>query len=123
MYRNVYVPSYMNFGSFVFGMIGGMVYNKYRGDYKKFSRKPTVIILWYSMIPFAVALLLSAFIFYENDFAKPAIWIALYAAIIRNLWGLLQSSFITGVAFGLGCNFNKMIFQYRANLFSNFRDH
>ncbi|XP_037044343.1 nose resistant to fluoxetine protein 6-like [Bradysia coprophila] len=102
MYRNVYVPSYMNFGSFVCGMIGGMVYNKFKDDYKKFSRKTTLVILWYSMIPFAILLLLSAFIFYENNFVKPAIWIALYAAVIRNLWGFLLASFITGVAFGLG---------------------
>lgn len=93
----------MNFGSFVFGMIGGLVYKKYRDDYKRFSRKTTLVILWYSMIPFAIALLLSAFVFYEKNFVKPAIWIALYAAVIRNLWGLLLTAFITGVAFGLGC--------------------
>lgn len=106
MYRNVYIPSYMNFGSFICGMIGGMIYNKFKDDHKKFSSKKPLVVLWYSMLPTAVLVLLSAFIFYENNFAKPAIWIALYAAMTRNLWGFIIASFITGVAFRLGCNVN-----------------
>lgn len=104
MYRNVYVPSYTNFGSFICGMIGGIMYKKWKNENARVGKKTALVILWYAMVPTAVVLLLSAFIFYENDFAKPAIWIAIYAAIIRNLWGFFVSSLITGMAFGIGCN-------------------
>lgn len=103
MCRNVYVASYMNFGSFVCGMIGGMVHKRWRNDCKKFVKNRILQILWYSMIPTALILLMSAFIFYENDFVKPAIWIAIYAALIRNLWGFFLAALVTGMAFGFGC--------------------
>lgn len=103
MYRNVYVPSYMNFGSFVCGMIGAMVYKKYKIGNAKIENKFSLTIFWYAMIPFAAVLLLSAFVFYEYDFVKPAIWIAFYAAMIRNLWGFFASAFISGMALGIGC--------------------
>lgn len=96
----------MNFGSFVCGMIGGMFYKKFKAENTKMWKKSTLIImLWYAMIPTAVVLLLSAFIFYEYDFVKPAIWIAFYAALIRNLWGFFLATLVTGMAFGIGCKF------------------
>ncbi|KAJ6641727.1 Nose resistant to fluoxetine protein 6 [Pseudolycoriella hygida] len=101
MYRNVYIPSYTNFGSFVFGMIGGILYKKCKDENVKFGKKLT-LALWYSMIPAGILLLLSAFIFYEIDFAKPAVWIAVYAAIVKNMFGFFVSSLITGMALGIG---------------------
>ncbi len=104
----MYIPSYTNFSSFLCGMIGGIVYKKHENNYKTFSKRAILVILWYAMIPIATVLLLSAFIFYEYDFTKPAIWIAIYAAQLKSLWGFLVASLITGMAFGFGCRYNGM---------------
>lgn len=104
MYRTIYIPFYTNFGSFICGMIGGMLYKKYKDENVKLAKKPTLVMIWYAMIPTAFVLLMSAFIFYEFDFVKPAVWIAFYSATIRNLWGFFAAFLITGMAFGIGCN-------------------
>lgn len=81
------------------------MYKKWKNENVTLRKRASLVISWYAMIPTAVVLLLSAFIFYENDFAKPAVWIAIYAAIIRNLWGFFLASLITGMAFGIGCKY------------------
>lgn len=64
-----------------------------------------LVTVWYSGVPICVAMLLSGYIFYTYDYAKPAMWIAFYAAMLKNLFGLYITIFITGTAFGIGCMF------------------
>lgn len=80
------------------------MYRRFKDENVKLNKNMVLVMLWYVLIiPTGILLLLSAFIFYENDFAKPAIWIAIYASIAKNLWGFLVASFITGMTFGIGC--------------------
>lgn len=84
-------------------MIGGILYKKYKHENVKLGKKPTLVIMWYAIIPTALVLLMSAYIFYDNDFVKPAFWIAFYSSMLKNLWGFLAASLITGMTFGIGC--------------------
>lgn len=61
------------------------------------------LLAWYSALPLAIMVLLPAYIFYAYDFEKPAIWIAIYAALSRNLWGVIFAVLFVGLALGVGC--------------------
>lgn len=71
--------------------------------------------MWYSCFPLGVGLILSGYIFYANDFRKPAVWIAFYAAIVKNMWGFIITVVISGLAFGIGCKFLWFIFFMFSN--------
>lgn len=69
-----------------------------------FSRLQLFQLAWYSALPLAIGLLLSAYVFYAYDFEKPAVWIALYAAFSKNLWGVIFGVLFVGLALGVGGN-------------------
>lgn len=71
--------------------------------FKIVQRKQLLPIFWYSMIPIAFLGFLSGYIFYENDFEKPALWIAAYAAAIKSLWGIFGATVVIGAALNTGC--------------------
>uniref|UniRef100_A0A182FHE2 Acyltransferase 3 domain-containing protein n=1 Tax=Anopheles albimanus TaxID=7167 RepID=A0A182FHE2_ANOAL len=104
MYRLMYIPTHTNAGSYLAGLIGGLMYRALKqrvggidatGRHDKLFR-----ILWYAAFPVAIAMLLSAYLFYAFEFEKPALWIALYAGLCRNLWGLLFAVLFVGLAVG-----------------------
>ncbi|XP_050094015.1 nose resistant to fluoxetine protein 6-like [Anopheles aquasalis] len=104
MYRLMYIPTHTNAGSYLAGLMGGLMYRtlKHRGfdatdrHYKLFR------ILCFTTLPVAIAILFSAYLFYAYEFEKPALWIALYAGLCRNLWGLLFAILFVGLALGVG---------------------
>ncbi|XP_052893013.1 nose resistant to fluoxetine protein 6-like [Anopheles moucheti] len=102
MYRKMYIPTHTNFGSYLAGLMAGLMYHKLKRTDFIAVRHRGFLVLWYATLPAAIGLLLSAYIFYAYDFAKPAIWIAVYAALARNLWGALFAVLFVGVAFGVG---------------------
>lgn len=125
MYHNIYIPSYTNFGSFLFGMIGGYLYCLHKQGHIDLVRTKVsgilyadtpalqriqwrflfqrLSIVWWCMIPIAFLALLSGFLFYDNEFEKPSLWIAIYSAFIKNMWGIFGATVITGIALNTGC--------------------
>ncbi|ETN62656.1 hypothetical protein AND_005646 [Anopheles darlingi] len=104
MYRLMYIPTHTNAGSYLAGLMGGLIYRslKQRGFDVAGRRYKLFRILCYTALPVAIAMLLSAYLFYAYEFEKPAIWIALYAGLCRNLWGLLFAILFLGLALGVG---------------------
>ncbi|XP_049542768.1 nose resistant to fluoxetine protein 6-like [Anopheles darlingi] len=104
MYRLMYIPTHTNAGSYLAGLMGGLIYRslKQRGFDAAGRRYKLFRILCYTALPVAIAMLLSAYLFYAYEFEKPAIWIALYAGFCRNLWGLLFAILFLGLALGVG---------------------
>uniref|UniRef100_A0A182QA40 Uncharacterized protein n=1 Tax=Anopheles farauti TaxID=69004 RepID=A0A182QA40_9DIPT len=102
MYRRMYIPTHTNFGSYLAGLMAGLMYHKMRRADFVAARHKGFRVLWYASLPAAIVLLLSAYIFYAYDYEKPAIWIALYAAVSKNLWGALFGVLFVGLAFGVG---------------------
>uniref|UniRef100_A0A182JNH6 Acyltransferase 3 domain-containing protein n=1 Tax=Anopheles christyi TaxID=43041 RepID=A0A182JNH6_9DIPT len=102
MYRNMYIPTHTNFGSYLAGLIAGLLYHRLKRAGFDAHRHRGFRALWYISLPTAIVLLLSAYIFYAYDFEKPALWIAAYAALSKNLWGALFGVLFVGLAFGVG---------------------
>ncbi|XP_058123495.1 nose resistant to fluoxetine protein 6 [Anopheles ziemanni] len=102
MYHKMYIPTHTNIGSYLAGLIAGLVYHKLKRANFEAAHHKTFRILWYASLPVAIGLLVSAYIFYAYDFEKPAIWIALYASLSKNLWGALFGVLFVGLAFGIG---------------------
>jgi hypothetical protein len=61
------------------------------------------------VVPAGFAMILLGHIFYSYDYEKPALWIALFGTLSRNLWGILAGIFIIGLTNGLG---RKIDFQW-----------
>uniref|UniRef100_A0A182UXI0 Acyltransferase 3 domain-containing protein n=1 Tax=Anopheles merus TaxID=30066 RepID=A0A182UXI0_ANOME len=102
MYRKMYIPTHTNFGSYLAGLIAGLLYHRLKRANFDAVRHRGFRTLWYVSLPTAIVLLLSAYIFYAYDFEKPALWIAAYAALAKNLWGALFGVLFVGLAFGVG---------------------
>lgn len=84
-------------------MIGGMLYYKYRDEKINQKRHKLLVWSWYIMHFVGLFVVMSGYIFYENNFEKPSIWMSVYSALTKNLWGIYGSIIITGMAFGVGC--------------------
>lgn len=102
-YRNIYIPAYTNAGSFVCGTIGGIVYSTAKRERRPMLNNALLRMLWWTAVPVCVAALLSGYVFYAYDLPKPSLAIAVYAAALKNVWGLYMAAMITAMAFGMGC--------------------
>lgn len=60
-------------------------------------------MLWYSLLPIAFLGLYSGHYFYAYNFEKPAVWIAVYAACMKSLWGVFGATLVIGSALNTGC--------------------
>ncbi|XP_063697874.1 nose resistant to fluoxetine protein 6-like [Culicoides brevitarsis] len=110
-YQKFYLPSHMNIGPYLYGMITGVLLHNIRLFKVKITQSRLLTGIWYLVVPIAVGTLLSGFIFYENNFEKPSLWIAIYASVSKNSWGLLGIIFILGLVSGA------------SKLVKNFLDH
>lgn len=63
------------------------------------------MVIWYATVPICMTALLSGYVFYINDYEKPAFWIAIYSSFLKNMWGFFLSVLVTGIAMGTGCKY------------------
>lgn len=68
-------------------------------------------VLWYICVVLGFVTILSAYFFYKYDFAKPSIWIAVMAIILKHSWGIIMGIGILGIIFNYGW-FIPNIFNY-----------
>lgn len=59
------------------------------------------------LIPAALLVLFSGFIFIKYDFEKPSVWLAIYAGMIKNLWILICGGFVCCMCFKVGCKWRR----------------
>lgn len=137
-----YIPFYMNTGSFLLGLAGGIVYcenrkghinlreNKvstnamiYRDAYEFFFSSSQILFwLWQISIPICFAFLLSGYIFYNYEFEKPAIWMAVYSILIRDIWGAVLPILVIGISVNIGCAYTYIpLYKFKLILFIKFQ--
>lgn len=79
-----------------------MLYNNFKKNRVDVSKYKTFVIAFYSVFPIGLVAFLSAWLFYAYDFEKPAIWIAIFAAFAKNIWGILGAVLMFGFIGGIG---------------------
>ena len=99
-FHKLYIPLHVNIGNYLTGIAFGYVYQN--SIQLKFVQSTMFKLIW-NFLPLIVILsLASANIFYTNDFPKPSIWMSIFFAINKNLWGVFLVIFILGILNGLG---------------------
>lgn len=79
-----------------------LLYNYYKKNRIDVSKYKSFVFGFYAVFPVGLVAWLSAMLFYEYEFEKPAIWIAVFAAITKNIWGFLGAILMFGFIGGIG---------------------
>ncbi|KAH8261004.1 hypothetical protein KR044_002117, partial [Drosophila immigrans] len=104
-FYQIYPPFYTNLGGYFMGFLCGQLYLKLRSSPSKAGSlrgKWSLQLGVWLLIPAAMLVLLSGFIFIKHDFEKPSVWLALYAGIYKNLWIMICGGFVCCMCFKVG---------------------
>lgn len=74
------------------------------------SKYKSFVFGFYAVFPLGTLLWLSAYLFYANNFEKPALWIAVFAALSKNFWGILGAVMSIGFLAGVGGVIRKVFY-------------
>ncbi|XP_034652789.1 LOW QUALITY PROTEIN: nose resistant to fluoxetine protein 6 [Drosophila subobscura] len=93
-FYQIYPPFYTNLAGYLLGFLCGNLYlNQRQSGVIHRGQSKYELGLWL-LVPAALGLLLSGYIFIKHDFEKPSLWLALYAGLYRNLWVLICGGFV-----------------------------
>ncbi|XP_026841863.1 nose resistant to fluoxetine protein 6 [Drosophila persimilis] len=93
-FYQIYPPFYTNLAGYLLGFVCGTLYLKQRNNAVVYRGQRKYELGLWLLVPAALALLLSGYIFIRHDFEKPSLWLALYAGLYRNLWVLICGGFV-----------------------------
>ncbi|EAT32954.1 AAEL014803-PA, partial [Aedes aegypti] len=111
-YQKSYIPLHMNLGNYLAGMLTGLVYLNLQKNNINPVQKRWFRIVWFLIVPTAIASLLIHYIFYVNDFEKPSLWMAIYFPVMKYTWGIFSGLFLIGFVYGVAPTM-KRIFHHR----------
>ncbi|XP_001970714.3 nose resistant to fluoxetine protein 6 [Drosophila erecta] len=93
-FYQMYPPFYTNLGGYLFGFLCGHFYLRQRsGKVELRGQRKYELAMWLLVLA-TLAVLFSGYIFIRQDFAKPSLWLALYAGIHKILWVLICAGFV-----------------------------
>lgn len=101
-FLNYYIPAHTNAGNYFAGLGMAMLYNNYKKNRVDVSKYKSFVFIFYAQFPIGLMAFLSAYLFYAYDFEKPALWIAVFAALSKNIWGILGAFLMFGFIGGIG---------------------
>lgn len=96
--HQTYFQNYMtaiepNAGPYFIGLSLGLLYIPMKNiQILVKMRYKLAFYLWHVVPIFAVLSMLSTQLFYEYDFEKPSLWMAVYAMFTQNIWGFMAAS-------------------------------
>ncbi|KAL9700829.1 hypothetical protein quinque_004270 [Culex quinquefasciatus] len=99
MYHLVYIPFHTNMGCYLGGIIMGLIYYKQRKNYHTGNRAWYLQLIWYLTVPIGFLCLMSNMIFYQYNFEKPSIWMAIFYPTMKHMWIFLGAIMIYGVIY------------------------
>lgn len=88
-----------------------LLYNYYKKNRIDVSKYKSFVFGFYAVFPIGIAAWLSAYIFYNYQFEKPAIWIAVFAAFSKNIWGILGAFLMFGFIGGIGGVIRRLFYM------------
>lgn len=83
IYKKVYIPTHTNMGTYLAGMVAGLLYLKLKARQPNITETKVFKYTWYAILPTAFLLMMSAYWFYACELQKPQFWIAVYAAVMK----------------------------------------
>ncbi|KAH8370625.1 hypothetical protein KR093_004385 [Drosophila rubida] len=101
-FYQIYPPFYTNLGGYFMGFLCAQLYLKLRCSSSNLRRKWSLQLGLCLLIPAAMLVLFSGFIFIRHEFEKPSILLAFYAGIYKNLWIMICGGFVCCMCFKVG---------------------
>lgn len=102
-YKYFHIPFHVSMGSYLFGMLTAFIYREVKDENIDVKQSKLFMFLWQITVPLILFGIFGApYIFSTFQFEKPALWITVYGAIHRNMWGLLLGVIILGFNNGMG---------------------
>ncbi|KRJ98190.1 nose resistant to fluoxetine protein 6 [Drosophila yakuba] len=93
-FYQMYPPFYTNLGGYLFGFLCGHFYLRHRsGKVELLGHLKYGLTMWLLVLA-TLGVLFSGYIFIRLDFAKPSLWLALYAGIHKILWVVICAGFV-----------------------------
>lgn len=74
------------------------------------SKYKSFLFVFYAVFPLGTLLWLSAYLFYSNNFEKPSLAIAVFAAFAKSYWGILGAVMSIGFLAGVGGIVRKIFY-------------
>ncbi|XP_052841928.1 uncharacterized protein LOC128255991 isoform X2 [Drosophila gunungcola] len=107
-FYQMYPPFYTNLGGYLLGFLCGHLYLKKRPQGLVFRGNLKFELAMWLLVLATLGLLFSGYIFIRQDFAKPSLWLALYAGVHKNLWLLICAGFV----FLMCCKVGGMAYDF-----------
>uniref|UniRef100_A0AAG5DK72 Acyltransferase 3 domain-containing protein n=1 Tax=Anopheles atroparvus TaxID=41427 RepID=A0AAG5DK72_ANOAO len=80
-YLQAYIPTHVNFGNYMLGVLTGLIYVELRKRSINLANNRTFRIVWYLNFLLTPLSMLPSYMFYVNEFDKPSVWMAVYFAV------------------------------------------
>jgi len=93
-FYQMYPPFYTNLGGYLAGFLCGHLYLEQRSNKAVLRGLLKYELAIWLLVLATLGVLFSGYIFIRQDFAKPSLWLALYAGLHKNLWLLICAGFV-----------------------------
>ncbi|KAH8304403.1 hypothetical protein KR059_008303 [Drosophila kikkawai] len=90
----MYPTFYTNLSGYLLGFVCGHLYLSQRSKAAVLRGQLKYELAMWLLVPAALLILFSGYTFIYYDFAKPSIWLAVYAGLYKNLWVLICAGFV-----------------------------
>uniref|UniRef100_A0A182YEG2 Acyltransferase 3 domain-containing protein n=1 Tax=Anopheles stephensi TaxID=30069 RepID=A0A182YEG2_ANOST len=101
LYLQAYIPTHINFGNYMLGVLTGVIYNELRQRSINLAESKAFRAVWYATFLIVPLSMLPSYVFYVNDFETPSVWMAIYFPIMKNLYGIGIGIVIVGSIYGV----------------------
>ncbi|XP_020815102.1 uncharacterized protein LOC110189393 isoform X2 [Drosophila serrata] len=107
-FYQIYPTFYANLSGYLFGFICGHLYLSQRSKATILRGQLKYKLAMWLLISAGLVILSSGYIFIYFDFAKPSIWLAVYAGLYKNLWVLICAGFV----FLMSCKMGGIAYRF-----------
>ncbi|KAH8284829.1 hypothetical protein KR054_001604, partial [Drosophila jambulina] len=111
-FYQMYPTFYTNLSGYLFGFICGHLYLSQRSKAAILRGQLRYELAMWLLVPAGLVILFSGYIFIYYDFAKPSIWLAVYAGLYKNLWVLMCAGFVFFMCNKVGGKSDKLNFLW-----------